>query len=240
MEIFTHHLCVHNILHELQSQLDIRLTAVHLIDAYHCSDAALFISAVLLSLTTMIRLELPHINVLSKIDLVERHGVLPFNLDFFTECSDLRRLLDYIDSGPFIEHHTDDGVIENQESQIDEKEPMWKRRYRKMNEEICDVVEDYGLVSFYTLDVQDKHSMSRILRAIDKGNGFVLTRSDGNMVGDIFQSSLGELEPSFEGIADVQDRYMERGFPDVQRNSSTVDQKPSPNFEKEICDETPD
>ncbi len=227
-----------------------RLTSVHLIDAYHCSDAALFISAVLLSLTTMIRLELPHINVLSKIDLVERHGVLPFNLDFFTECYDLRRLLDYIDSVPFLERHSDDinnkcdnsdGVIEeveNQSPQMEEEEPIWRRRYRRMNEEICDVVEDYGLVSFYTLDVQDKHSMARILGAIDKGNGYILTRPNVNVVGGIFQSSLGDLEPSFEGIANVQDRYMERGFPDVLR--SNLNRNSSPDFEKEVCDKTSD
>ncbi len=230
-------------MHELQNKLGMRLTAVHLIDAYHCSDAALFISAVLLSLTAMIRLELPHINVLSKIDLVERHGVLPFNLDFFTECHDLRRLLDYIDSAPFIESNDDinnrdsDGVMEMEKPPQVEEEPTWRRRYQKLNKEICDVVEDYGLVSFYTLDVQDKHSMARILAAVDKANGYVLARPNVNMVGDVFQASLGDLEPSFEGIADVQDRYMARGFPDVPRNIN-INRNP-PDFQEEACNDAP-
>ena len=53
-----------------------RLTAVHLIDAHLCSDPGKYISALLLSLSTMLHLELPHINVLSKIDLIESYGKL--------------------------------------------------------------------------------------------------------------------------------------------------------------------
>lgn len=62
-----------------------RLAAVHLVDAHLCSDPAKYISALLLSLSTMLHLELPHVNLLSKIDLVEQYGKLHFNLDFYTE-----------------------------------------------------------------------------------------------------------------------------------------------------------
>lgn len=51
-----------------------QLTAVNLIDSHYCSDPGKFISAALLSLTTMLQLELPHVNVLSKIDLIEDEG----------------------------------------------------------------------------------------------------------------------------------------------------------------------
>ena len=56
--------------------LIMQLTAVHLVDAHLCSDPGKYISALLLSLSTMIHLELPHINVLSKIDLIENYGKL--------------------------------------------------------------------------------------------------------------------------------------------------------------------
>ena len=64
-----------------------RLAAVHLVDAHLCSDPAKYISALLLSLSTMLHLELPHVNLLSKIDLIEQYGKLQFNLDFYTEVS---------------------------------------------------------------------------------------------------------------------------------------------------------
>ena len=53
-----------------------QLTAVHLVDAHLCSDPGKYVSALLLSLSTMLHLELPHINVLSKIDLIESYGRL--------------------------------------------------------------------------------------------------------------------------------------------------------------------
>lgn len=56
-----------------------QLTAVHLLDSHLCCDPGKYVSALLLSLTTMLHLELPHINVLSKIDLVESYGKLGMN-----------------------------------------------------------------------------------------------------------------------------------------------------------------
>ena len=64
-----------------------RLAAVHLVDAHLCTDPAKYISALLLSLSSMLHLELPHVNLLSKIDLIEQYGKLQFNLDFYTEVS---------------------------------------------------------------------------------------------------------------------------------------------------------
>jgi hypothetical protein len=62
-----------------------QLTAMHLVDAHLCSDPGKYVSALLLSLSTMLHLELPHINVLSKIDLIESYGKLGVPL-FFLSC----------------------------------------------------------------------------------------------------------------------------------------------------------
>ncbi len=53
-----------------------QITAVNLVDAHYVADPAKFISVMLLSLTQMIQLELPAINVLSKVDLIEQYGKL--------------------------------------------------------------------------------------------------------------------------------------------------------------------
>lgn len=65
-----------------------QLTAVHLVDAHLCSDPGKYVSALLLSLSTMLHLELPHVNVLSKIDLIENYGKLGvvLNLAFLLVC----------------------------------------------------------------------------------------------------------------------------------------------------------
>jgi hypothetical protein len=40
----------------------------------------------------MLRLALPHINVLTKVDILPNYGQLPFTFDFFTELNDLNPL----------------------------------------------------------------------------------------------------------------------------------------------------
>jgi hypothetical protein len=45
-------------------------------DSHYVTDAAKYISILLLSLRTMLQLELPHINVLSKVDLLSQLGDL--------------------------------------------------------------------------------------------------------------------------------------------------------------------
>ena len=70
-----------------------QLTCVHLIDSHHCSDPAKFLSVLLLSLSSMTQLELPHVNVLSKMDLIEQYGALEFGLEFYTDVLDLSYLL---------------------------------------------------------------------------------------------------------------------------------------------------
>ena len=60
-----------------------------------------FISVLLTVLTTMCQLELPHINVLSKVDLAEQHGRLHFGLEFYTEVLDLHFILQELDQTSF-------------------------------------------------------------------------------------------------------------------------------------------
>ncbi len=54
----------------------IQLVAVNLVDSHCCSDPGTFVSVLLTSLSSMVQMELPHINILSKIDLLEKYGKL--------------------------------------------------------------------------------------------------------------------------------------------------------------------
>lgn len=58
----------------------LQLTAVHLVDSHYCTDPAKFISVLCTSLATMLHVELPHVNLLSKMDLIEHYGKLGKNL----------------------------------------------------------------------------------------------------------------------------------------------------------------
>ncbi|KAM4046484.1 GPN-loop GTPase 2 isoform 3-T3 [Anomaloglossus baeobatrachus] len=75
VELYTHHPALPTILRRLQSW-GLRLCAVHLVDSHYCTDPAKFISVLCTSLSTMLHIELPHINILSKVDLIENYGRL--------------------------------------------------------------------------------------------------------------------------------------------------------------------
>jgi len=44
-------------------------------------------------MSTMLNLALPHVNILSKVDLIEQYGSLAFDLEFYTQVQDLSYLL---------------------------------------------------------------------------------------------------------------------------------------------------
>lgn len=123
-------------------------SAVHLVDSYYCSNSANFVSVLLLTLSTMLQLEMPHVNVLSKIDLLKQYSglgmdyyslgilslhlsyfVLDFNLEYYTEVMDLKYLHQYLDQST-------------------------SPQLAKLNKAICDLIEDFSLVSFTPLNIQ--------------------------------------------------------------------------------------
>ncbi|CAM8935982.1 unnamed protein product [Rhodiola kirilowii] len=149
VELFFLHSSAKSVIMKLIKKLNLRLVAVHLVDAHLCSDPSKYVSALLLSLSTMLHMELPHINVLSKIDLIENYGKLAFNLDFYTDVQDLSYLQYHLDQDPR------------------------SAKYRKLTKELCEVIEDYSLVDFTTLDIQDKESVGNLVKQIDKCNGYI-------------------------------------------------------------------
>ncbi|XP_075051884.1 GPN-loop GTPase 2 isoform X2 [Mixophyes fleayi] len=104
VELYTHHPALPQILRQLETW-GLRLCAVHLVDSHYCTDPAKFISVLCTSLSTMLHVQLPHINILSKMDLIEQYGQLAFNIDYYTEVMDLSYLANHLTSDPFFRRH---------------------------------------------------------------------------------------------------------------------------------------
>ena len=66
----------HSYTPHVHQPISVQLVAVHLVDSHYCSDPGKFISVLLTSLSTMVQVELPHVNILSKVDLMEQYGKL--------------------------------------------------------------------------------------------------------------------------------------------------------------------
>lgn len=57
--------------------------------------------------STMYQMELPHVNILSKIDIAVKHkSKLLFNLDFYTDVLSLDQLLDALQNDPHTSRYT--------------------------------------------------------------------------------------------------------------------------------------
>lgn len=183
VELFFNHDSTKKVLTKLTKSLNLRLTAVQLIDSILCSDPGNYVSALLLSLSTMLHMELPHINVLSKIDLIGNYGKLAFGLDFYTDVQDLSYLQQYLNQDPR------------------------SVKYWKLTNELCSVVEDYGLVSFTTLDIQDKESVGNLVKLIDKSNGYIFAGIDASVV-EYSKISVRQTDWEYNRVAAVQEKYM--------------------------------
>ena len=207
VELYTHGTSVQMILQTLVKKLDLRLCAVHLVDAMFCGDATKFLSAALVSTTTMLRLELPAVNVLSKVDLLAGQS-LPFQLDYYTECQDLSRLVPFLD-GHADDDEEEDGIFDDPDYQRVRqrvRQSAFYRKHERLHEALAEVVEDFGLLSFVPLDISDAESVGRVLAKIDKCNGFVYTGTEGQQH-DLFQCAVqSETTSQYESIADIQER----------------------------------
>ncbi|KAL9937624.1 hypothetical protein V8E36_003169 [Tilletia maclaganii] len=180
VELSTNHPSLRRILDHLSRKLQWQLVAVHLVDASHITDASRYVSLLLLSLRAMLTLELPHINVLSKMDLLSQMSDgMAFNLDFYTEVQDLSYLI------PLLSKHAGS--------------PARAARFAKLNERIIELIEDFSLVGFETLAVEDRESMGRLIRVCDKATGYVYVKGD---VGVAAQ----QMEDDEDALADDEDK----------------------------------
>ena len=132
-------------------------------------------------------MDLPHLNVLTKMDKLSSYGPLPFNLHFYTEVPDLSYLLPHLNS---------------------ENPSMRHEKFEGLNNAVVELVEDFGLVSFETLAVEDKRSMMTLLQAIDRAGGYAFGGAEGAN-DTVWQVAMREGLPGMT-IQDVQERWIDR------------------------------
>ncbi|KAJ3302185.1 GPN-loop GTPase 2, partial [Blyttiomyces sp. JEL0837] len=187
VELYTHHNSVKNILETLQKN-GFRLCVVHTVDAHLCTDANKYIAALLLSLKTMIQLEFPHINVLSKMDLIQSYGKLTFNIDYYTEVQDLSYLL----------------------ASLNEDSTSFKK-LGKLNRALCELIEEFSLVGFHTLAVNDRESMLHLCQVIDKATGYIYGSLDSEDQ-SILETVAASTKYYFQELEDLTEKYVVEKF----------------------------
>lgn len=214
-ELFTNNEVFTKIFSNLVKQLDFRLCVVSLIDSINLTIPSHWISSLLLTLRSMLQMDLPQVNVISKIDLLSNYfkndkmdkverkkrgdgegetdteGGLPFNLQYYTQVQDLQYLIPYI------------------ETENNQRSHKWfNEKYNRLTEAISELIEDFSLLSYQVLAIEDKTSMINLLSLIDKSNGYCFGTNElgGDSIWSdaIRQSSMGFMED-----IDIQERWID-------------------------------
>lgn len=197
VELFTHHNSLLKIFKRMTKDMDARLCVVSLIDSIYLTSPSQYISILLLSLRSMLQLDLPHVNVISKIDMLKSYGPLPMRLDFYTEVQNLRYLSPHLEK---------------------ESPTMLGKSFVRLTEMIGELVEDFNLVSFEVLSIENKVSVIRLVQVIDKANGYSFgsTEIGGDLIWNeaVRKTTTSELEE-----VDIHERWIEHkdSFDEMER-----------------------
>ncbi|ESQ37051.1 hypothetical protein EUTSA_v10003026mg [Eutrema salsugineum] len=137
IEIFTHVPVLKNFVEHLK-QKNFSVCAVYLLDSQFVTDVTKFISGCMVSLSAMIQLELPHVNILSKMDLLK----------------DKSSIEGYLDPVP--------------RTLLSELNHRMGPQFAKLNKALIELVEEYSMVRFTPLDLRKEKSIQYVLSEIDK------------------------------------------------------------------------
>ncbi|KAF4594619.1 GPN-loop GTPase 3 like [Ophiocordyceps camponoti-floridani] len=150
--------------------LDVRMAAVYLLEATFVVDRAKFFAGTLSAMSAMLMLEVPHINVLSKMDLVKGQvrnkdikRFLTPDVGLLDDDPSERARATSSSAAGSIDNDDDDDAV-----RPDDKEQLMKgTSFRKLNRAVAGLIESFSMVNYLRLDLTDEDSIGAILSHID-------------------------------------------------------------------------
>jgi len=142
IELYSHYPVMPQIIRHLKENLQFNLCACYLLEASFVLDKSKFFSGVLSAMSAMLLLETPHLNILSKIDLLKD---IP-----------KRELKRFMNPDPLL-------MAETTEETMDELNP----RYASLSRAVARLTEEFGMVQFLPLHAKNDDSVEAILSYID-------------------------------------------------------------------------
>lgn len=177
IELYTHIPILPTIVRHLTRHLNFSLCATYLLEAPFVIDRPKFFSGVLSAMSAMILLETPHINILSKIDLIEEAptgyegassetnpdgstttpgggSLPPLSTSTITGGTVSRRdLKRFLNPDPLL--------------LANEANAKMNPKFHSLNSAIASLIDDFGMVQFLPLKARDPNSVATILSYID-------------------------------------------------------------------------
>jgi len=154
IELYTHHPFLPTLVQNL-SRMGIRTCAVYLLESQFMEDRYKFFSGVLSAMSAMVNLEIPWINVMSKMDLVTENSDDPTG-SARNGPRGRKNIARYLDPDPLLL-----ATARGQEANTSNP------RFHALNQAIVQLIEDHPLVSFLPLDLTNTDSLEAVISHID-------------------------------------------------------------------------
>ncbi|GKT63505.1 GPN-loop GTPase 3-like protein [Colletotrichum tofieldiae] len=139
--------------------LDIRLCAAYLLEATFVVDRAKFFAGTLSAMSAMIMLEIPHINVLSKMDLVKDQVRKKDMKRFLTPDTGL------LDDDPIA---AAGGELDDGRGEVHDRDLVMRgKSFQRLNRAVAGLIESFSMVNYLKLDNTDEDSVGAVLSYID-------------------------------------------------------------------------
>ncbi|XP_019323027.2 GPN-loop GTPase 3 isoform X1 [Panthera pardus] len=139
IELYTHLPVMKQLVQQLE-QWEFRVCGVFLVDSQFMVESFKFISGILAALSAMISLEIPQVNIMTKMDLLSKKAKK--EIEKFLD-PDMYSLLD------------------------DSASDLRSKKFKKLTKAICGLIDDYSMVRFLPYDQSDEESMNIVLQHID-------------------------------------------------------------------------
>jgi len=154
IELYTHHPFLPTLVQNL-SRMGIRTCAVYLLESQFMEDRYKFFSGVLSAMSAMVNLEIPWINIMSKMDLVTENADDPAG-GARNGIRGRKNIARYLDPDPLL-------LATTRGQEANSSNP----RFHALNQAIVQLIEDHPLVSFLPLDLTNPDSLETVISHID-------------------------------------------------------------------------
>ena len=133
-------------------------------------DRAKFFSGTLSAMSAMLMMEMPHVNILTKMDLVKGQIKNRDLEEFITPDASLldsdplerARLREAAEEGYDVEEPETEGRAPGERDMV-----MRGASFRRLNKAVAGMIESFSMVRFLTLDLTDEDSLDGVLSHID-------------------------------------------------------------------------
>ena len=132
VELFSNHDSLKNIIKMLEVKANLRMVTVNMVDVTHLYDRHRFLSAMTLSLTSLIGLETPFLNFITKVDLMSKFGPPDLGLPFYQGTTTGLRYMFF--------HEIENGKDENKEEPVSKMD----KKFGKLTGAMCEMLENYS------------------------------------------------------------------------------------------------